>query len=35
MLVDNTWCHFPMFAIENLIGKDMRDFWNFEGLTNV
>ena len=30
MLDDNTWCHFPTFAIERLIGKDMRDFWNFE-----
>ena len=29
---DNTWCHFPKFAIECLIGKDMRDFWNFEDL---
>ena len=35
MLVDNTWCHFPMFAIKNLIGKDMYNFWNFEGLTGV
>lgn len=32
MLDDNTWCHFPKFAIECLIGKDMRDFWNFEDL---
>lgn len=30
MLDDNTWCHFPTFAIERLIGKNMRDFWNFE-----
>ena len=30
MLDDNTWCHFPKFAIEFLIGKDMRDFWNLE-----
>ena len=32
MLDDNTWCHFPKFAIDCLIGKDMRDFWNFEDL---
>lgn len=31
MLDDNTWCHFPKFAIECLVGKDMMDFWNFEG----
>lgn len=32
MLDDNTWCHFPKFAIDCLIGKDMRDFWNFKDL---
>lgn len=30
MLDDNTWCHFPTFAIECLVGKDMREFWKFE-----
>ena len=34
MLDDNTWCHFPTFAIELLSGKDMRDFWKFEGYNN-
>ena len=28
---DNTWCHFPRFAVECLQGEDMVNFWNFEG----
>lgn len=31
MLDDNTWCHFPKFAIEYLHGENMINFWNFEG----
>ena len=31
MLDDNTWCHFPKFAIKYLHGENMIDFWNFEG----
>lgn len=34
MLDDNTWCHFPTFAIECLVGKDMKEFWKFEGYDN-
>ena len=28
---DNTWCHFPRFAVECLQSEDMVNFWNFEG----
>lgn len=31
MLKDNTWCHFPTWAIKDECGDNM-DFWNFEGL---
>ena len=31
ILKDNTWCHFPRFAVECLQGEDMVNFWNFEG----
>lgn len=33
MLKDNTWCHFPTWAIKDECGDNM-DFWNFEGLGN-